>query len=166
MSRLVRAKVAMLGSPMVGKTSLVRRFVHSTFSEDYHSTIGVKVDRKTMPIGDSTVTLLLWDIHGEAEGLDIPKSYLRGVRAGLLVFDAYRPETIALTADLRDRLAAESSSATTRLIANKSDLDIDWELIEKECAAHGFGSPVRTSALNGDGVEDMFTSIGEELVRR
>ncbi len=165
MSGIVRAKVAMLGSPSVGKTSLVRRFVHSTFSEEYHSTLGVKVDRKTMPIDDSTVTLILWDMHGETEGLDIPRSYLRGVRAGVLVFDASRPETIALTADLRDRLAAESAKATVRLIANKSDLEIDWDVVAAECARLNLPEPMRTSALSGDGVEAMFTSIGHELVR-
>ena len=39
-------KLCMLGDFGVGKTSLVARFVHSTFSEKYLTTIGVKVDSK------------------------------------------------------------------------------------------------------------------------
>jgi Ras family len=32
----------------VGKTSLVKRFVQSVFSEAYLSTVGVKIDKKTL----------------------------------------------------------------------------------------------------------------------
>ena len=39
-----------IGSFAVGKTSLVARFVHSIFSEKYHTTVGVKIDRKTQGI--------------------------------------------------------------------------------------------------------------------
>ena len=39
-------KVCMLGSFSVGKTSLVRRYVESLFSDAYLTTVGVKIDKK------------------------------------------------------------------------------------------------------------------------
>ena len=50
----------MLGAFAVGKTSLVARWVHSTFSEKYLSTIGVKIDRKEVDLYWVPVHLLLW----------------------------------------------------------------------------------------------------------
>ncbi len=38
----------MLGAFSVGKTCLVRRFVESIFSETYLTTVGVKIDKKTI----------------------------------------------------------------------------------------------------------------------
>ena len=43
-------KLCMLGDFGVGKTSLVSRFVHSTFSDKYLTTIGVKVDTKEIAL--------------------------------------------------------------------------------------------------------------------
>ncbi|MCC7322594.1 MAG: hypothetical protein IT358_02095, partial [Gemmatimonadaceae bacterium] len=48
---VVQRKVCMLGATAVGKTSLVRRFVESIFSEKYQATIGVKIDRKLVTMG-------------------------------------------------------------------------------------------------------------------
>ena len=49
---MLQKKICMLGSFGVGKTSLVRRFVESAFSETYLTTVGVKVDKKTVQLDD------------------------------------------------------------------------------------------------------------------
>jgi hypothetical protein len=46
----------MLGGFGVGKTSLVSRFVSSMFSDKYLTTVGVKVDKKTVQAGGQDVT--------------------------------------------------------------------------------------------------------------
>ena len=62
---MLQKKICMLGSFAVGKTSLVRRFVESMYSEAYHTTVGVKVDKKNVQVNGAEVTLVLWDIYGE-----------------------------------------------------------------------------------------------------
>ena len=51
----VAKKVCMLGDFGVGKTSLVRRYVHGEFSPDYQTTLGVNIykysDEVTGPTG-------------------------------------------------------------------------------------------------------------------
>ena len=47
---MIQKKICMLGSFAVGKTSLVSRFVSSIFSEKYHTTVGVKIDKKTLTL--------------------------------------------------------------------------------------------------------------------
>ena len=161
--QLLRAKIVMVGSPGVGKTSLVRRFVHSLFSDEYHSTLGVKVDRKSVQIGDTTVTMLLWDMHGEMEGLDVPTSYLRGATAALAVFDASRPLTLSKAAELRNRLLESSPNAIAHVVANKSDLDVDWPKIEELSKEHGVDDITRMSAKLDEGVEEKFAEIASQI---
>lgn len=63
----LKKKICMLGTHGVGKTSLVRHFVHSIFDDHYLSTIGVKIDRKTVQLDEVEVTMVLWDIAGEED---------------------------------------------------------------------------------------------------
>jgi len=161
--QLLRAKLVMLGSPGVGKTSLVRRFVHSLFSDEYHSTLGVKVDRKSVQFGDVTVTMLLWDMHGEMEGLDVPTSYLRGATAALAVFDASRPPTLEKAAELRTRLLETSPDAVVHVVANKSDLEVDWAAVSEISEELGLDGIARLSAKVGEGVEEKFAQIAKEI---
>ena len=62
---MLQKKVCMLGSFSVGKSSLLRRFVENMFDDQYHTTIGVKVDKKVMNVSGEDLTLVLWDIYGE-----------------------------------------------------------------------------------------------------
>ncbi len=163
-SRLLRAKVVMLGAPGVGKTSLVQRYVHSRFSDEYLSTLGVKVDRKSVEVDDTTVAMLLWDVHGETEGLDVPTSYLKGATAAITVVDASRPETIDKAAELAARVVDASPHVTVHRVANKSDLTVDWADIESRMSAAGSASFARTSAKDGDGVEALFEAVASGIV--
>ena len=45
-----KKKICLLGSYGVGKTSLVARFVHSMFADKYHTTVGVKIDKKVLTV--------------------------------------------------------------------------------------------------------------------
>jgi len=53
---MIQKKICMLGSFAVGKTSLIRRFVESIYSEAYHTTVGVKIDKRVVRHNDSDVT--------------------------------------------------------------------------------------------------------------
>ena len=157
-TNVVRAKVVLVGAPAVGKTSLIRRFVHQVFSDQYRSTLGVKVDRKAVTVGDSVVQMLLWDTHGEGDGLEVPSTYLNGAAAAVAVFDASRPESVRAAEDLASRVQLASSAAQITFVANKSDLVAD-----RETGLHLPGV-VETSAKTGDGVDEMFRLVAHQLV--
>ena len=48
-ARVIQKKICMVGVFGTGKTSLVQRFVHSLFTDKYHSTVGVKIDVAIFP---------------------------------------------------------------------------------------------------------------------
>lgn len=105
----VSKKVCLLGDFGVGKTSLVRRFVHGLFDDRYLSTVGVKVSRKMVMVPQLAdlveMTMMLWDLAGSEEFDHMRASYLRGAVGAILVCDVARPATVDnLGAYLRDHL--------------------------------------------------------------
>ena len=56
---MIKKKICMLGAFAVGKTSLVQRFVKSIFSDKYLTTVGVKIEKKTLNIGEEEIHLVL-----------------------------------------------------------------------------------------------------------
>lgn len=163
---LVQKKVCMLGATSVGKTSLVRRFVESVFSEKYHATIGVKIDRKLVEVGDTTVSLLLWDLQGEDEIERVRLSYLRGASGFLYVVDGTRPETLDTVRTLRTLAEGTVGEVPSLLFLNKSDLTERWALDETAIAASGLGAipAIRTSARTGDQVESGFQRLVQQML--
>ena len=163
---MIQKKVCMVGVYGTGKTSLVQRFVHSLFSAKYHSTVGVKIDRKAVQVGDTPVNLLLWDVEGSTADQEIPSSYLRGAHAVFFVADGTRRETFDQLFDLREHARAAAGDVPSIVALNKVDLKEQWLLTAADTSkliAGGF-HVLTTSAKTGDGVEDAFRVIAMATV--
>jgi small GTP-binding protein len=156
----------MLGATSVGKTSLVRRFVESIFSEKYQATIGVKIDRKLVQVDDTQVSLLLWDLQGEDEFQRVRMSYLRGASGLIFVADGTRPETLATTRALRASAEETVGAVPALVLLNKADLADKWALDDVFVETNGpSGVPMfRTSAKSGDHVEDAFLNLVRRMI--
>jgi small GTP-binding protein len=164
---MIQKKVCMVGVQGTGKTSMVKRFVHSLFSEKYHSTVGVKIDRKVVDVGGAEVTLLLWDIEGRTEDNEVPASYTRGAHAVIYVADGTRRTTFEQLASLRELVRSTVGDVPSLVALNKADLTDQWALTRSdEASLPGAGlHHVRTSAKTGAGVEDAFHWIAKEVLR-
>lgn len=155
---MIQKKVCMVGIYGTGKTSLVQRYIHSIFSAKYHSTVGVKIDRKQVKVGTTDVNLLLWDVEGRTADQDIPASYLRGAHAVFYVADGTRRETYEQLYELRDHVRASAGDVPSIVALNKADLKEQWIVSPADTAkliTKGFHA-ITTSAKTGEGVEDAF----------
>lgn len=163
---VVQRKVCMLGATSVGKTSLVRRFVESIFSEKYQATIGVKIDRKLVTLDDKEVSLLLWDLQGEDEFQRVRLSYLKGASGLIYVADGTRPETLATARSIRASAEETVGPVPSILLLNKSDLSSGWALDEGAIEANApTGLQIfRTSAKTGANVEEAFGALVRGMV--
>ena len=155
---MIQKKVCMVGVFATGKTSLVQRFVHSLFSAKYHSTVGVKIDRKQVQVGTEPVNLLMWDIEGRTAEQEIPESYLKGAHAVFYVADGTRRETFEQLFSLRDHVRSAAGDVPSIVALNKYDLKGQWVVSAddgRKLIDGGFHM-LTTSAKSGEGVEDAF----------
>jgi small GTP-binding protein len=158
--------VCMLGAWGVGKTSLVRRFVNSMFSDSYLTSVGVKIDKKVVTIGSETLTMMLWDMAGEEEGVPLRLDRLRDASAAVLVADGCRSGSLDTALNLHERILAEVGPITTVLAVNKVDLFDEWDVSLKTLELYAATELVvfTTSAKTGKGVEQMFRQIARDLL--
>ncbi|ESY86555.1 MULTISPECIES: Rab family GTPase [Mesorhizobium] len=158
---MLQKKICMLGGFAVGKTSLVRRFVQSIFSETYLTTVGVKIDKKNVALPDKTVDLILWDLAGEDDIGSFRVSYVRGATGLVLVVDGTRAATLAVALTLRERAEAEFGAMPFIVLINKSDLADRWAISDSdinELRQRGWQIYL-TSALSGENVDDAFRQL-------
>lgn len=159
---VIQRKVCLLGATAVGKTSLVRRYVESMFSEKYQATIGVKIDRKLVDLDDTQVSLLLWDLQGEDDLQRVRVSYLRGAAGLMYVADGTRPETLNTARAIQQSVIETiGEDVPSVLLLNKADLATAWLLNDAEVNARGpVGTLVlQTSARTGSNVEEAFSLL-------
>lgn len=159
-------KICMLGAFAVGKTSLVRRYVDSIFSEAYLTTVGVKIDKRTLTVGGEALTLILWDVAGEDDVASVRMSYLRGAAGYFLVVDGTRAATLEVARSIRTRAEAEVGPVPFVVLVNKCDVRDDWEIADDQLdALRDAGWSVRrTSARTGEGVEEAFQELAERML--
>jgi small GTP-binding protein len=163
---MIQKKICMLGSFAVGKTSLIRRFVESIYSDAYHTTVGVKVDKKVIRHNNSDITLVLWDLYGEDEFQKMRWSYLRGAAGYLLVADGTRRNTLEKAFQLQQRVREELGEIPFIFVINKADLVQDWELdaaMESQLTARNW-TILRSSAKTGENVEEAFSQLTRKML--
>lgn len=165
---MIQKKICMLGSYGVGKTSLVSRFVDGIYTDKYLTTVGVKIDKKTIRAGDQELVILLWDLAGEDEFEQIRISHLRGAAGCLLVVDGCRPSTLERALDIRRRAIEALGPVPFVFCINKVDLAEHWEVpAERLSQLEAEGNMVfRTSAKTGEMVEEAFASLARMLIRK
>ncbi len=163
---MIQKKICLLGASSVGKTSLVKQFVEGIFSEKYQTTIGVKVDKKSLAVEDENINFMLWDIEGNDRYNIFEERYLRGASGLIIVVDQTRASSLIEGLDIHT-LAKHVTSCPTILAINKSDLPSTWQLSSQEQEAYDdlFDLQFNTSAKTGEQVENMFLALAELLLK-
>ena len=165
---MVTKKICMIGAFSVGKTSLVERYVHSIFSDQYLSTVGVKISKKTLQIQNEEVSLVLWDMEGKDDFSDINLSYLRGAMGIFLVADGLRRETLDDVATLRDVVKKVAANIPQVILVNKVDLESSWEISDRDLERLKRPDTIimKTSAKSGVGVNEAFLALAEAMLQK
>lgn len=163
---MIQKKICLLGGFGVGKTSLISRYVHSIFSDKYLTTVGVKIDKKSVDANGTQVDLVIWDIYGQDDFQKVRMSYLRGASGYLLVVDGTRRATLDTALLLHDSAREIVPHAAFTLVVNKADLADSWEIdqgVLDVLAGRGWHI-VKTSAKTGADVEAAFTGLSVAML--
>ncbi|OAD44874.1 Rab family GTPase [Polaribacter atrinae] len=155
---MIAKKVLLVGNFGVGKTSLIRRFVLNEFSEDYISTIGVRVSKKVVEYKNETIKLMIWDVAGTSGNEKIPKAYFLGSSAAMFVFDVSREETYLTIAENLNIVKELSGLQNITVVGNKKDL-LSAEELENVIQKVSVNIDLITSAKEDENVEDAFMKL-------
>jgi small GTP-binding protein len=172
---MIYKKICLIGDFAVGKTSLVRRFVDRQFSDQYLSTIGVKISRKKIHLSSSEndnpqlLQLMIWDIEGQTRFKEIAPSYLQGASGAVIVADLTRQDTINQLPQHIDLFLSINPKGMIVIAYNKIDL-VKSKLVIQQSQSHEFfkidqvKSVYQTSAKTGIFVDEMFSDLAQNLI--
>ncbi|MFN3266389.1 MAG: Rab family GTPase, partial [Deinococcales bacterium] len=156
-------KICLLGGSAVGKTSLIARFVHSIYSSQYHTTVGVRIEKKLINTNLGQANLMIWDINGEDAYQRVQTTYLRGMAGYFLVADGTREQTVDECLKLHARAIEGFGALPAYLLLNKSDLESKWKINPATLGGYGL-EMMKTSALSGANVESAFVGLATKML--
>ncbi len=160
-------KICLLGELKVGKTTLVYRYIENKFRTDFRSTLGVNLLKKTVKIGDSTISTQIWDLGGQEPFKKLRKLYLEGAEGALLLFDVTNQQSFIKLGEWISSFREVHGNKPVVLIGNKIDLKeniiIDQSQAERYASENNM-SLVLTSAKTGENVEKAFVDLLKRII--
>ncbi|XP_060798186.1 ras-related protein Rab-38 [Neoarius graeffei] len=170
-----RYKILVIGDLGVGKTSIIKRYVHQHFSANYRATIGVDFGLKVLNLDQGTIRLQLWDIAGQERFGNMTRVYYRDALGALVVYDVTRSCTFEAVRkwkeDLDDKVSVSGGKQIAAvLLANKCDQDRDdafaktYAGMEQFCREHGFISWFETSAKENINIDEAVTCLVRHIM--
>jgi small GTP-binding protein len=166
------AKLILTGDFKVGKTSLIRRFTENNFLDDYISTIGVEISKKSIVLDQNVhINFVLWDIGGQISQMaPYRKRFYEGASAAFIVIDRTRAGNLDSIKKWYDDIKQSVPlNIPIVIVGNKSDLKDAILISENEIKAIakdlGFHS-IMTSAKTGENVNETFLYIAYRFIEK
>ena len=152
------ANFHIIGHIAVGKTSIIRRYVHDVFEMNYVSTIGADFQSKKENINGTTVCLHIYDTAGQEKFESLTKNLLRNSNGVIIVFDLSNEESFKKV-EKWIKYVDDSNVPNIQmvLVGNKSDCDHVVKKDDAQAIADNYQiNYFETSALNGSNINDVF----------
>ena len=172
------AKCVLIGDGATGKTSIMERFCHGTFSTSYLMTVGANFYSEIFEIGDDgdKLKVIFWDIAGQQQFDVVRTQFYMGTMICMAVFDLTRYLTLTNLENWFNEMYnnLEESAIPTVIIGNKLDLEIERSISYEEATKFvsslydkfpGYKNMAipyfETSAKTGENVEKTFRATAE-----
>ncbi len=168
-------KICLIGDWAVGKTTLRRRYMGSSFIPNYLPTLGADFSHYRTSYGHYLCELLIWDLAGQPRFQTVRQHYFIGSFGAVVVFDLTRPETFFnMFLWLKEFYEHVKQIKPIVILGNKSDLitspiqkqEISFfdsfciyfqhKMLEKYNVLIGYA---KTSALTGENVKEGFEQL-------
>jgi GTP-binding protein of the ras superfamily involved in termination of M-phase len=164
----VFVKVAVVGDPGCGKTSLMVRFSEGSFDPDYSESVGVSFMEKAIRLHNQMIVFSVWDSGGMAGFDDMLPIVLNDALAVVFTFDLTRPDSLtSVKTWYRKARELNKTFPCAVLVGNKFDLFVALpaeEQAEVVKQARRFAKAMKaglvfTSAKEGVSVTKLFKVI-------
>ncbi|XP_029386826.1 ras-related protein Rab-17-like isoform X2 [Echeneis naucrates] len=165
--RTLRAKMVLLGSSGVGKSSLALRFVKDEF-KSASPTVGCAYLTRVVHLSDVTLRFEIWDTAGQEKYHSITPLYYRGAHVALVVYDISKRETFARAQMWLNELQKQyiQGSTVMWLIGNKTDLNQERQVSVQEGRALASDKGLlftETSALSGNQTTELLLALAHRV---
>lgn len=168
---MLEIKTVVVGDTDAGKTSLSERFCYGDAPQSASPTIGASFLQKRVYIQDEhgggthNVALQLWDTAGQERFRSMAPMYYRGATAAIIVFDSTKEFSWdSIKTWQKDLITYAEPGVIIGVAGNKVDMPnatgLDWEACRTACAEWG-ASLHFTSALTGEGVDELFLTVAK-----
>ena len=161
-------KVLLVGNSVVGKSSLILRYVDQIWNDVFVPTIGVDFKVKSLEIENKSIKLQIWDTAGQERFRNVISSYFKGAHGILLIFDITSRDSFK---ELENWLAEVEKNASTQilkiLIGNKCDLEEEREISKDEGEAFAMRNGmqyIETSAKINTNVNEAFEDLAKIMI--
>ncbi|MFX1376170.1 MAG: Rab family GTPase [Promethearchaeota archaeon] len=157
-------KVIIIGDYKVGKTAITTQFLENSFDERYIPTLHLKVLKKDIKIDEADITLVIWDIGGQAFHMSPYRDkFYQGAQLAMVLVDRTRKITLE-HAELwiKDTLQSIPNQIPIILLGNKSDLTEEIIVSEQEIKSEADKLDIDyllTSAKTGENINDAFYNL-------
>ena len=156
----IKYKLIVIGDENIGKTSIIERFKNNQFSPIYEPTLGMDFQSIPILIDDQSVTLLLYDTDSSEKYRSLISLYSNEANIVFLTYDISNLESFNNIGKWYDSLSnINKDEVIFALVGNKLDLDynrkVKKEDAEKYANEHNYIFQ-EVSALNGDGIQELF----------
>ncbi|CAH0562113.1 unnamed protein product [Brassicogethes aeneus] len=168
-------KILVIGDLGTGKTSIIKRYVHKFFTQNYRATIGVDFALKVINWDDNTlIRLQLWDIAGQERYGNMTRVYYKEAVGAFIVFDVTRKNTFDSVNNWKSDLDSkvqlpDGSNIPCVLLANKCDQPKEGianvpAKMEEYCKEKGFTAWFETSAKDDINIDEAAKALVQTIL--
>ncbi len=166
-TQIFKFKIVVIGDGGVGKTSLIKKFTHGNFKEDYIKTIGAQFTKIQKKVDGDEISLIFWDIAGQSSFDFLSSLFYKESNACIIVYSVEEnelgTESFSHIADWYNELRNRCGNIPVVLFANKIDLidedKLDTPKIQRILDDLNIPNYYLTSAKTGQGVTDAFNDL-------
>lgn len=161
-------KIILIGELGVGKTSIIRRFVHGIFEADYKASVGTRIFSKELVVDGKYVTLSIFEI-GSQEKFRFGENILyEGSDGVILVFDITNENSFCVLDVWHSKVKSIlGDDAPLFLVGNKYDLNAFRRVQREEALSyasnHG-AEYLESSAKTGKNVIKLFYNLTQRIL--
>ena len=145
-------KVVFLGDSSVGKSNIISKYKLNEFNRNSKSTVGVEFYSKIITQNNKNIKIQIWDTAGQERFKSITKSYYKGAKGAIIVYDITRRATFENVQEwFKDtKTMGDNTHIVLMLVGNKCDLENERAVTKEEAnqkASAWKAKYIETSAL-------------------
>ena len=157
-------KLCLVGDSGVGKSSILKRYIHNTFSQYTDSTIGAQYFSKSLDYNDTKIKLQLWDTAGQERYRALVSMYYRNCNAVILVADATNLNSLNNIFYWVNELNASTENTPIFLVLNKIDtIHLNGDILKDILTRYEKYNITQVSAKTNTNINELFEKIIEKI---